>query len=162
MFVVGQLVKLLIHTGVTRYLEFKLVDGSYVFKRGGKIHKVPSTETEALSTSKSFVLIAHHLTTLTAGLMGMFEKKRFRNFLSFANDYEPSNPATHKGIEFKYDLKIVYSRWQTSCVMLVPRFLKFGRRGGGGGEFPFTHQIFVSVSIAVLSMRVAHMTSYGK
>ena len=48
----GQLVKLLIHSGVTRYLEFKLVDGSYVFKKGGKIHKVPSTETEALSSSE--------------------------------------------------------------------------------------------------------------
>ena len=35
----GQLVKLLIHTGVTRYLEFKSVEGSYVFK-GTKISKV--------------------------------------------------------------------------------------------------------------------------
>lgn len=35
----GQLVKLLIHTGVTRYLEFKSVEGSYVYK-GGKIAKV--------------------------------------------------------------------------------------------------------------------------
>ena len=48
----GQLVKLLIHSGVTRYLEFKSVEGSYVFKKGGKIHKVPSNEQEALSTSK--------------------------------------------------------------------------------------------------------------
>lgn len=35
----GLLVKLLIHTGVTRYLEFKSVEGSYVYK-GGKISKV--------------------------------------------------------------------------------------------------------------------------
>lgn len=35
----GSLVKLLIHTGVTRYLEFKSVEGSYVYK-GGKIAKV--------------------------------------------------------------------------------------------------------------------------
>ena len=28
----GQLVKLLIHTGVTRYLEFKVTEGSYVYK----------------------------------------------------------------------------------------------------------------------------------
>ena len=32
----GSLVKLLIHTGVTRYLEFKSVEGSYVYK-GGKV-----------------------------------------------------------------------------------------------------------------------------
>ena len=48
----GQLVKLLIHSRVTRYLEFKSVEGSYVFKKGGKIHKVPSNETEALSSSE--------------------------------------------------------------------------------------------------------------
>ena len=45
----GKLVSLLIYTGVTRYLEFKSVEGSYVYK-GGKIHKVPSDEKEALST----------------------------------------------------------------------------------------------------------------
>ena len=48
----GQLVKLLIHSGVTRYLEFKSVEGSYVYKKGGKIYKVPSNEQEALSSSK--------------------------------------------------------------------------------------------------------------
>jgi len=44
-------VKLLIHTGVTRYLEFKSVDGSYVYK-SGKIHKVPANEKEALTSGK--------------------------------------------------------------------------------------------------------------
>ena len=48
----GQLVKLLIHTGVTRYLEFKSVEGSYVYKQG-KIYKVPANEAEALGTSES-------------------------------------------------------------------------------------------------------------
>jgi Rab GDP dissociation inhibitor len=36
----GNLVKILLHTKVTRYLEFKSVDGSYVFK-DSKIQKVP-------------------------------------------------------------------------------------------------------------------------
>lgn len=36
----GKLVKILLHTKVTRYLEFKSVDGSFVFK-DGKIQKVP-------------------------------------------------------------------------------------------------------------------------
>ena len=45
--------KLLIHSGVTRYLEFKSVEGSYVYKKGGgKIYKVPSNETEAMSSSE--------------------------------------------------------------------------------------------------------------
>lgn len=30
----GALVKVLIHTDVTKYLSFKAVDGSYVFKQG--------------------------------------------------------------------------------------------------------------------------------
>lgn len=49
----GQLVKLLLHTGVTRYLEFKSVEGSYVYK-GGKISKVPVDEREALASGKNF------------------------------------------------------------------------------------------------------------
>jgi Rab GDP dissociation inhibitor len=30
----GALVRVLIHTGVTKYLSFKAVDGSYVFNKG--------------------------------------------------------------------------------------------------------------------------------
>jgi Rab GDP dissociation inhibitor len=78
----GQLVKLLIHTGVTRYLEFKSVEGSYVYK-GGKIFKVPCDEKEALATS----------------LMGMFEKRRFRNFLVYVQEFDLDDPKTHKGID---------------------------------------------------------------
>ena len=48
--VVGELVKMLIHSGVTRYLEFKSVEGSYVYK-GGKVYKVPADEKEALTSS---------------------------------------------------------------------------------------------------------------
>lgn len=51
----GQLVKLLIHTGVTRYLEFKSVEGSYVYK-GNKISKVPADEKEALTSGERFFL----------------------------------------------------------------------------------------------------------
>jgi len=75
----GLLVKLLIHTGVTRYLEFKSVEGSYVFKEG-KIHKVPSDEKEALAS----------------GLMGLFEKRRFRNFLLWVQEFDEKDPKTFK------------------------------------------------------------------
>ena len=50
----GKLVKTLLATGVTRYLEFKMVEGSYVYmsggKKNGKISKVPASETEALKS----------------------------------------------------------------------------------------------------------------
>lgn len=45
----GLLVKLLIHTDVTRYLEFKSIEGSYVYK-GNKISKVPVDQKEALAS----------------------------------------------------------------------------------------------------------------
>ena len=37
----GLLVRILIHTGITKYFEFQKAAGSYVYK-GGKIHKVSS------------------------------------------------------------------------------------------------------------------------
>ncbi|THH06397.1 hypothetical protein EW145_g4113 [Phellinidium pouzarii] len=43
----GELTKILVHTDVTRYLEFKQIAGSFVY-RDGKISKVPSTEMEAV------------------------------------------------------------------------------------------------------------------
>lgn len=66
----GQLVKLLIYTGVTRYLEFKCVEGSYVYNKS-KIEKVPANEMEAA----------------TSGLMGLGEKARFKTFLSRIYDW---------------------------------------------------------------------------
>lgn len=47
----GQLVKMLLYTEVTRYLDFKVIEGSFVYK-GVKIYKVPSTEAEALASSE--------------------------------------------------------------------------------------------------------------
>lgn len=79
----GQLVKLLIHTGVTRYVEFKSVEGSYVYGSGGKISKVPVDQKEALASD----------------LMGMFEKRRFRNFLVYVQDLKEDDPRTWKDID---------------------------------------------------------------
>eukprot|EP00758_Cryptobia_borreli_P008140 Tbor_TRINITY_DN5360_c2_g4::TRINITY_DN5360_c2_g4_i1::g.4155::m.4155/K17255/GDI1_2; Rab GDP dissociation inhibitor len=77
----GELVKILRDTVVTRYnMEFMLIDNSFVFK-GGKIHKVPATESEALSS----------------GLMGFFEKRSAASFFSFMSNYDPEKPETHKG-----------------------------------------------------------------
>lgn len=76
----GNLTKMLLHTGVTKYLDFKSIAGSFVYK-DGKILKVPATPKEALGSP----------------LMGLFEKRRFRNFLMFIDTYNPTNPATHAG-----------------------------------------------------------------
>uniref|UniRef100_A0A8B9JAB7 Rab GDP dissociation inhibitor n=1 Tax=Astyanax mexicanus TaxID=7994 RepID=A0A8B9JAB7_ASTMX len=78
------LVKMLLYTEVTRYLDFKVVEGSFVYK-GGKIYKVPSTETEALASN----------------LMGMFEKRRFRKFLVFVANFDENDPKTFEGVDPK-------------------------------------------------------------
>lgn len=54
------------------------MDGSYVYK-DGKIYKVPATDVEALSSP----------------LMGIFEKRRFKNFLVFLSNYEKDKPSTY-------------------------------------------------------------------
>ena len=98
-FRIGLLVQLLIHTGVTRYLEFKCIEGSYVYK-GSKIHKVPADQGEALSSrkKKSF----QHMKSLPffsfLALMGLLEKRRFGNMLVWANDYDEKEPKTQKNI----------------------------------------------------------------
>jgi len=81
----GLLVQMLLHTDVTRYLEFKAVEGSYVYRRGGKIYKVPATDTEALTSS----------------LIGLLDKNRARKFFGFVHDYDENNPKTHDGVDAK-------------------------------------------------------------
>ncbi|NP_001133110.1 rab GDP dissociation inhibitor beta [Salmo salar] len=78
----GQLVRMLLITQVTRYLDFKVIEGSFVYKKGA-IYKVPVTETEALASS----------------LMGIFEKRRFRNFLIFVANYDLNDPKTMEGVD---------------------------------------------------------------
>lgn len=51
-FALGQLVKILVHTEVTRYLDFKVVEGSYIYK-AGKVHKVPATEEDAHASGEA-------------------------------------------------------------------------------------------------------------
>ncbi|KAI3945996.1 hypothetical protein MKX01_024752 [Papaver californicum] len=67
----GTLVRVLIHTDVTKYLNFKA------------IHKVPATDVEALRSP----------------LMGLFEKRRARKFFIYVQDYEENDPKSHEGLD---------------------------------------------------------------
>ncbi|KAI7725148.1 hypothetical protein M8C21_010498 [Ambrosia artemisiifolia] len=78
----GALVRVLIHTDVTKYLYFKAVDGSFVYNKG-KVHKVPATDMEALKSP----------------LMGIFEKRRARKFFIYVQDYVENDPKTHEGLD---------------------------------------------------------------
>ncbi|KAL6225084.1 hypothetical protein ACLB2K_003936 [Fragaria x ananassa] len=78
----GALVRVLIHTDVTKYLNFKAVDGSFVYNKG-KVHKVPANDVEALKSP----------------LMGLFEKRRARKFFLYVQDFEENDPKTHEGMD---------------------------------------------------------------
>lgn len=91
----GELTRMLVHTDVIRYLEFKVVAGSYVF-RDGRISKVPSTEMEAVRSP----------------LMGLFEKRRARNFFLYIQNWKEEDPATHQGLDInKCSMKEVYTKF---------------------------------------------------
>ena len=91
----GELTKFLIFTDVTKYLEFKQVDGSYVYK-GGQVYKVPANEKEALASS----------------LMGIFEKRRFQKFLVFVTNFDENDHKTWQGVDpHKTTMEEVYKKF---------------------------------------------------
>ncbi|KAF8640438.1 hypothetical protein AX17_000103 [Amanita inopinata Kibby_2008] len=91
----GELTRILVHTDVTRYLEFKQIAGSFVY-RDGKISKVPSTEMEAVRSP----------------LMGLFEKRRAKKFFEFLQSWKDEDPTTHQGINLDQDsMKQVYEKF---------------------------------------------------
>lgn len=102
--------KLLLHTGVTRYLEFKSVGGSYVYKgtaESGKICKVPSNEREALTSGTNKLA-----PNIFVDLMGMFEKRRFRKMVIFTDTVDASKPQTWGDIPLnKCSMKAVFDKF---------------------------------------------------
>lgn len=90
----GKLVKMLLKTTVDKYLEWKTVEGTYVYQyskggffssAGGKIFKVPGNDSEALKSS----------------LMGLWEKKRCKNFFVYVQDIENDNTKTWGDIDIR-------------------------------------------------------------
>ncbi|OMH80236.1 putative secretory pathway GDP dissociation inhibitor 1 [Zancudomyces culisetae] len=79
-----ELVKVLVYTDVTRYIEFKLISRSMVC-RDGKIKKVPATVTEAGSSP----------------LLGFFEKFKVKKFLEFVSKWKKDDVSTHQGLNLE-------------------------------------------------------------
>ena len=91
----GELTNILVHTDVTRYMEFKQISGSFVY-RDGIIAKVPGSATEAVSSP----------------LMGFFEKRRMKNFLQFIVDYEEDDPESKHGFDLDKDtMEQIYTHY---------------------------------------------------
>lgn len=100
----GLLVKMLLHTGVTRYLEWKSVDGTYVyqyqeagfFSSEKFIHKVPATAEEAMSSN----------------LMSLMEKNRARSFFQFVAGWKGDDPSSWQGVDpARHSMQQVYDKF---------------------------------------------------
>lgn len=100
----GSLVQILLKTKVSRYLEWKSCDRSYVyqpqaggmFQKEKDIHSIPTTAADGLKTS----------------LMGMLEKPRFINFINFVNGWDEKDPSTLQGFDPKrHSMKQVYDKF---------------------------------------------------
>lgn len=101
----GMLTKLLVHTKVTRYMQYKVIDGSFVYigpkagffsSSGGAVHKVPATASEAVNS----------------GIMGFWEKNRARKFLEFCSAYDVANQSTWQGMDVKrVTMQAVYDKF---------------------------------------------------
>lgn len=100
----GSLVKILLKTKVSNYLEWKSCDGSYVYQfqeagffSGAKyIHKVPATAGEGMKSP----------------LMGILEKPRFINFVQFIMAWDEAVPSTLQGIDPKrHTMAQVYAKF---------------------------------------------------
>jgi len=97
----------LLKTRVSRYLEWKSVEGTYVYQyqeagffSGAKyIHKVPGTANEALSSS----------------LMSLLEKNRCKNFFMFAQGWEEGAALGHPSFQSfdpnRHTMKQVYEKF---------------------------------------------------
>lgn len=100
----GTLVKLLLHTKVTRYLEWKVIDGTFVYQYQAAgmlssekfIHKVPNTEMDALKSN----------------LLGLMEKKRCANFFSFVQKWDETKRETLGDVDPRRNtMKQVYEKF---------------------------------------------------
>jgi len=95
----GELTNILVSTDVTRYIEFKQIAGSFVQQGSAAkatVAKVPSDAAEALRSP----------------LMGLFEKRRAKNFLQWVGSFEESNPSTHNGMNLSQTtMRQVYDKY---------------------------------------------------
>jgi len=80
----GDMVKMLIKTKVTRYLQFKHVGASFVF-HSGKLYAVPVTAKAALTSS----------------LIGVFQRVRVTQFFSWVSKWEEGNEKTWGDLKLK-------------------------------------------------------------
>lgn len=100
----GNLVKILKKTRVSNYLEWLVVEGSYVYQHQKKgflysekfIHKVPATDMEAL----------------TSPLLSLLEKNRCKNFYQYVSEWDPNDSNTWNNLDpYKLTMADIYKHF---------------------------------------------------
>jgi len=84
----GGLVKMLIKTNVSQYLDFKCLESQFVLK-GNELLKIPSNDKEALSTD----------------LLTLSEKANCTRFFQFVQDFKLNDASTHQGLDINAPFK---------------------------------------------------------
>ena len=100
----GNLVKLLLKTNVSQYLEWKSVEGTFIYKNNkflidnlsGELYKVPSNSFEAMKSN----------------FMDNLEKKRCQNFFTFVQDYDKNDIETYEGYDLNIPFKELVKRFE--------------------------------------------------
>ena len=142
----GKLVKMLLHTKVTRYLEFKSIDGSYVYRKG-KPYKVPVTK-QVCGAAHCCALpcalprplpspLPPIQDVVTSSLVGFFEKRRMISFLMFVQKWDKDKPATHAG----YVEEAVLLLLLLLLLVLLPPLLLLHARPATATTATTTHQL---------------------
>nr|CAA63653.1 rabGDI [Plasmodium falciparum 3D7] len=100
----GNLVKILKKTRVTNYLEWLVVEGSYVYQHQKKgfltsekfIHKVPATDMEAL----------------VSPLLSLMEKNRCKNFYQYVSEWDANKRNTWDNLDpYKLTMLEIYKHF---------------------------------------------------
>uniref|UniRef100_F7BG52 Rab GDP dissociation inhibitor n=1 Tax=Monodelphis domestica TaxID=13616 RepID=F7BG52_MONDO len=159
----GQLVRILAHMDALRYLDLRVVEAGFLLK-GSRIYKVPSTETEALAS----------------GLMGLFEKRRFRKFFVYALNFDEQDPRTYEGLDLrKTTVKDLFRRFdlgqdvteftghalalnrtnsylERPCIEILEKIQLYTESLTKNGKSPY---LYPSFGIGELAQAFARMTS---
>ncbi|CAG8446093.1 17130_t:CDS:10 [Cetraspora pellucida] len=97
----GELIELLINSGVAKYLEFKAMDKTYIYSVDA-FDKVPCSK-EDVFTNQSISLV---------------EKRKLMRFLTFALDYT-NFPDTYKGYEEKLFVTLLTEKFKIDGKLLM-------------------------------------------
>ena len=81
----GELVSILVHTDVTRYMDFQQIGGSFVYLKGKGVYKAPASQSEAV----------------TSPLLSFLERTKALRLMHYIKQADPDNPATWDGWDLK-------------------------------------------------------------